>query len=453
MIHCFESMGLKLALDVGSGAVHLLDDASYDALSLWDNHTKDEIIKILGNKYGVQEAQELMDELLDMQKNELIDVDDTYTDEDIKRTGPPVIKAMCLLVAHDCNMRCKYCFADTGEFQMGVRQLLSADTGKKALDWLVSKSGNRKNLEVDFFGGEPLMNFGVVKQIVAYGRELEKTHNKIFKFTITTNGLAITDSVIDFVNKEMDNVVLSIDGRKEVHDYMRPGINGKSCYDIILKNAQKLVKARNQQQYYVRGTYTKYNKDFGKDIFLLADLGFEQISLEPVVAPESESYALTDDDLTDLYKEYDSIAQKYLERRRHGKWFSFFHYNIDLSGGPCIKKRLNGCGVGHEYVAVAADGTIYPCHQFVGKDEFKMGSVLDSSFDTYMQSVFGNNNVLHKSKCKECWAKFHCSGGCTANAYNFNKNITMPHDFECNIERKRLENAIAIYVHEQLDKQ
>ncbi|MDY6073161.1 MAG: thioether cross-link-forming SCIFF peptide maturase [Eubacteriales bacterium] len=452
MIHCFESMGLKLALDVGSGAVHLLDDPSYYALQLWDSLDKDEITTRLSEKYGSEVASDTMQELLQLEKDEMIDASDTYSDEEIKHDGPPVVKAMCLLAAHDCNMRCKYCFADTGEFQMGERKLLSAETGKKALDWLVKMSGNRKNLEVDFFGGEPLMNFKAVKEIVAYGRELEKKHNKKFKFTITTNGLAITNDVIDFVNKEMDNVVLSIDGRKEVHDFMRPGINGKSCYDLVLKNVKKLVEARKQQNYYVRGTYTKFNKDFCKDIFLLADEGFEQISVEPVVAPESEPYALTEADLEDLYKEYDKVAEKYLERRKNGKWFSFFHYNIDLAGGPCIKKRLNGCGVGNEYVAVAADGTIYPCHQFVGKEEFKMGSVLDESFDSYMQSVFANNNVLHKKKCVDCWAKFHCSGGCTANAYSFNKNITMPHEFECLIERKRLENAIAIYVHEQIDE-
>ena len=353
-------MGLKLALDVGSGAVHLLDDPSYYALQLWDSLDKDEITTKLSEKYGSEVANDTMQELLQLEKDEMIDASDTYSDEEIKHDGPPVVKAMCLLAAHDCNMRCKYCFADTGEFQMGERKLLSDETGKKALDWLVKMSGNRKNLEVDFFGGEPLMNFKAVKEIVAYGRELEKKHNKKFKFTITTNGLAITNDVIDFVNKEMDNVVLSIDGRKEVHDFMRPGINGKSCYDLVLKNVKKLVEARKQQNYYVRGTYTKFNKDFCKDIFLLADEGFEQISVEPVVAPESEPYALTEADLEDLYKEYDKVAEKYLERRKNGKWFSFFHYNIDLAGGPCIKKRLSGCGVGNEYVAVAADGTIYP---------------------------------------------------------------------------------------------
>lgn len=453
MIHCYEALGLKIALDIGSGSVHLPDDIAYEALQLWDSHSSEEIKEILQKKYSKEAVEETMAELLEMKAEGLIDVSDTYTKEELRMAGPSVIKAMCLLVAHDCNMRCKYCFADTGEFHMNNRSMLPAETGKKALDWLVSKSGNRQHLEVDFFGGEPLMNFKVVKEVVAYGRELEKKHNKIFKFTITTNGLAINDDVIEYCNKEMDNVVISLDGRKEVHDKMRPGIGGHSNYDRVLRNAKKLVEARNQQQYYVRGTFTKHNKDFAEDLFLLADEGFEQISMEPVVAPETEDYALTEADFQDLCEEYDRLAVRYLERRRNGKWFSFFHYNVDLSGGPCIKKRLNGCGVGNEYVAVSADGDIYPCHQFVGKEEFKMGSVLDNSFDTYMQGVFSNNHVLNKKECQACWAKFHCSGGCAANAYAFNKRINKPHNFECIVERKRLENAIAIYIHEQLDKQ
>lgn len=450
MIHCYEALGLKIALDVGSGSVHLPDDIAYEALKRWDSHTHEEIVEILNKQFEASAVKDTMQELLEMKEEGLIDVSDTYTDEELKREGPSVIKAMCLLVAHDCNMRCKYCFADTGEFHMSNRTMLKLDTGKKALEWLVKKSGNRKNIEVDFFGGEPMMNIKVVKELVAYGRELEKIHNKKFKFTITTNALHITDDIIEFCNKEMDNVVISIDGRKEVHDKMRPGVGGQSCYDRVLHNAKKLVEARNQQQYYVRGTYTQHNKDFGEDIFYLADQGFEQISIEPVVAPETEEYALTEKDYEDLCNEYDKLAVRYLERRKNGKWFSFFHYNVDLSGGPCIKKRLNGCGVGNEYVAVSADGDIYPCHQFVGKNEFLMGSVLNESFDTYMQGVFANNHVLNKEKCRNCWAKFHCSGGCTANAYSFNNNINIPHDFECSIERKRLENAIAIYIHEKL---
>lgn len=451
MIHCYEALGLKIALDIGSGSVHLPDDIAFEALKLWDSHSTEEIAKLLRRQFNSKLVDETMEELLEMKAEGLIDVSDTYTEEELQREGPSVVKAMCLLVAHDCNMRCKYCFADTGEFHMSSRTMLSADTGRKALDWLVSKSGERRHIEVDFFGGEPLMNFKVVKELVAYGRELEKKYDKVFKFTITTNALAINDDVIEYCNKEMENVVISIDGRKDVHDKMRPGINNRSNYDRVLANAKKLVEARNQQQYYVRGTYTKYNKDFAEDVFLLADEGFEQISIEPVVAPETEDYALTEADYEDLCREYDALALRYLERRKNGKWFSFFHYNVDLSGGPCIKKRLNGCGVGNEYVAVSAEGDIYPCHQFVGKTQFKMGSVLDKSFDTYMQGVFSNNNVLNKAKCRVCWAKFYCSGGCAANAYSFNKRINDPHDFECMIERKRLENAIAVYIHEHMD--
>lgn len=453
MIHCFEDMGLKIALDIGSGSVHLPDDAAYDALKMWDTHTQEQIEAELTNKYGKSIAEDTMAELLEMKQEGMIDTKDTYTDEEINREGPSVVKAMCLLVAQDCNMRCKYCFADTGEFHMQNRCLTSFETGKAALEWLVKMSGKRHQIEVDFFGGEPLMNFKVVKQLVAYGRELEKQYDKKFKFTITTNGLAINDKVIDFVNKEMDNVVISIDGRKEVHDKMRPGVNLKSCYDKVLSNTKKLVEARNQQQYYIRGTFTKHNMDFGKDIFFLADQGFEQISIEPVVAPETASYALTEKDLPVLFEEYDRLADAYLERRRNGKWFSFFHYNVDLSGGPCLKKRLNGCGVGNEYVAVSAEGDIYPCHQFVGQEKFKMGNVLSGEFNRNLQNTFANNHVLNKSKCRNCWAKFYCAGGCTANAQSFNNSISEPHEFECMVERKRLEKAIAIYIHEQLDKQ
>ncbi len=452
MIHCFEALGNKIALDVGSGSIFLPDDLAFDALKLWDNHSQDEIKSILEKSYDKALVAETLTELNEMKADGLIDANHNYTDEDLKMEGPSVVKAMCLLAAHDCNMRCKYCFADTGEFHMKNRIMLSYETGKAALDWLVKKSGNRKFLEVDFFGGEPLMNFETVKKIVAYGRELEKKHDKKFKFTITTNGLAINDENIEYMNKEMDNVVISIDGRKDVHDKMRPGVNQKSCYDVVLRNAKKLVDARNQQQYYIRGTYTKHNLDFADDIMYLADEGFEQISIEPVVAPENESYALTEADFPTMEKEYDRLAHMYMERRKNGKWFSFFHYNIDLTGGPCLKKRLNGCGVGNEYVAVSADGDIYPCHQFVGKDNYKMGSVLNNTFDKNMQGTFANNNVLHKEKCVNCWAKFYCAGGCTANAYNFNNNIAEPHDFECMVEKKRLENAIAIYIMENSDK-
>ena len=367
MIHLFEALGRKMALDVGSGAVMSLDDIAYDALSLLLEDRNADIAARLAEKYPREEAEETVAELRQLINEGYLDTPDDYSD--VKPADSGVVKAMCLHAAHDCNLRCKYCFADTGEYHMHSRCLLSAETGKKALDWLVAHSGKRKNLEVDFFGGEPLMNFPVIKEVVAYGRELEKRYGKVFKFTTTTNAVLMNDEIMDFLNREMDNVVISIDGRPEVHDRMRPTPNGKGSYDLIIEKAKKFARRRGQQRYYLRGTFTRYNLDFANDVLHLADQGFEQLSIEPVVTDESHDYALRESDLPRVFEEYERLGREYVIRRRNpDTWFSFFHFMVDLTGGPCLRKRLTGCGAGNEYVAVTADGDIYPCHQFVGRD-------------------------------------------------------------------------------------
>lgn len=450
MIHTFKAVGQPMALDVGSGAVHALDDLSYEALKLWDTHTRSQIRDALILTFPEQEVDEVLCELSELEKMGYLNAPDDYQSVNLAPAG--VVKAMCLHAAHDCNLRCQYCFASTGDFHMGARCLLSYDVGKAALDWLVEKSGNRVNLEVDFFGGEPLMNFPVVKQLVAYGRSLEKQHNKRFKFTITTNCLALNDEVTDFLNAEMDNVVLSIDGRKEVHDRMRPTENGKGSYDLVFPRAQAFVKKRGDKQYYVRGTFTAYNTDFANDVLHLADAGFEQVSVEPVVTDPAVPYALKEEHLPAVLDEYERLAHIYYERRKNGQWFNFFHFMIDLAGGPCLRKRLTGCGAGNEYVAVTPEGDIYPCHQFVGRDGYKMGSVLTGAFDADMQAVFHASHVLSKEKCRDCFAKYFCSGGCAANAEASSGSILEPSDMECRLGRKRLECAMALYAMEQADK-
>ena len=451
MIHTFKAVGQPMLLDVGSGAVHAIDDLAYDVLSLWNDHTEEEIRATLAAKYTGEELTEVIGELHQLEELGALNAPDNYDDvKQIKSAG--VVKAMCLHAVHDCNLRCRYCFAATGDFAMGRRCLLPYEVGKAALDWLVAHSGNRVSLEVDFFGGEPLMNFDVVKQLVAYGRSLEEPHHKKFKFTITTNCVLLDDDTIDFINREMSNVVLSLDGRPEVHDRMRPTVNGKGSQALILEKALKFAKSRGDKEYYVRGTYTHFNKDFGNDVLYLADQGFEQVSVEPVVAGPDCDYALQDGDLPELKAEYDRLAQIYYDRRKGDKWFNFFHFMVDLEGGPCLRKRLTGCGAGNEYVAVTPEGDIYPCHQFVGRRQFRMGSVLDDTFDRDMQAKFAANNVLSKEKCRECWARFYCSGGCLANAEAFNGDISKPHEIECELERKRLECAMAVYAKERHDR-
>lgn len=447
MIHLFKALDKPMALDVGSGAVHALDDIAFDALSLILEDANADIAGQLEEKYSRDEAEEVVAELRELIRLGYLDTPDDYSD--IEPADAGVVKAMCLHAAHDCNLRCKYCFADTGEFHMQSRSLLSVETGKKALDWLIAHSGKRRNLEVDFFGGEPLMNFTVIKEVVAYGRGLEKKHDKVFKFTTTTNAVAMDDEVIDFLNKEMSNVVISIDGRPEVHDRMRPTPNGKGSYDLIIKKAKRFVQKRGDKEYYLRGTFTGYNLDFAEDVLHLVNEGFEQLSIEPVVTDEGCEYAIKASDLPQVFDEYERLGKKYLEYRQNGKWFNFFHFMVDLTGGPCLKKRLTGCGAGNEYVAVTPEGDIYPCHQFVGRDGMRMGSVVDDTFDTELQKVFQRNHVLSKEKCSKCWARFYCSGGCQANAHAFNGDISKPYEMECKLEQKRLECALAICAIEQ----
>ena len=436
-------------LDVNSGCVHVVDELTYDIVALYQTTDKEDITKQMLSKYEKdsvtqQEIEEVIKEIEELKEAGNLFSEDIYKDYifDVKKRQT-VVKALCLHIAHDCNLKCRYCFAEEGEYK-GHRELMSYEVGKKAFDFLIENSGNRRNLEVDFFGGEPLMNFDVVKQLVAYGRELEKHHDKKFRFTLTTNGVLLNDDIMEFANKEMANVVLSIDGRKDVHDYMRPTRNDKGSYELIMPKFQKLAESRNQNNYYVRGTFTHHNLDFSKDVLHLADLGFKQISVEPVVSQPEEPYAITEEDIATICAEYDSLAKEMIQRKKEGRDFNFFHFMIDLTGGPCVAKRLSGCGSGTEYLAVTPWGDFYPCHQFVGNEEFIMGNVFDGINRTDIIDCFKQCNVYSKPKCQECFAKYYCSGGCAANSYNFHGNINDAYDIGCELQRKRVECALMI---------
>lgn len=439
-------------LDVPSGAVHVVDDIVYDLIPLLEP-----LIKGGGQRqaladfatgqklpYGQNEIAEAVDEILELYQADMLYTEDIYeTYIDNFKNRETVVKALCLHIAHDCNLACRYCFAGEGEYR-GRRALMSYEVGKKALDFLVASSGSRVNLEVDFFGGEPLMNWQVVKDLVAYGRSLEQPHHKKFRFTLTTNGILLDKEILEFANKEMSNLVLSIDGRKEIHDLMRPHRGGQGSYDEIVPRFQMAAQSRGQTNYYVRGTFTHHNTDFASDVLHLADLGFQQISVEPVVAPETEEYAITQEDVPKLLQEYDKLAQEIIRRRREGKGFNFFHFMIDLEGGPCVYKRLSGCGSGTEYLAVTPWGDLYPCHQFVGQEEFLLGNVEEGILRKDICDAFRECNVYAKEACKDCFARFYCSGGCAANAYNFTGNINGTYDIGCQLQRKRVECAIMI---------
>ena len=443
MIHQYKNNGYNIVLDVCSGSVHVVDDLVYDVIALYEELSLDDIVKQL-SKYPENEIREAYDEITELKEAGQLFTEDVYKDAIIDfKKRKTVVKALCLHIAHDCNLACKYCFAEEGEYH-GGRALMSYEVGKKAMDFLIANSGNRVNLEVDFFGGEPLMNFQVVKDLVAYGRSKEKEFNKKFRFTLTTNGMLLDDDVMEFANKEMANVVLSIDGRKEVHDFMRPTRNGKGSYDLIIDKFKKMAEMRHQTNYYVRGTFTHYNLDFSKDVLHLADMGFKQISAEPVVAPDDMDYAIREEDLPKLFEEYDALAKEMVEREKEGKGFNFFHFMIDLTGGPCLYKRLSGCGSGTEYLAVTPWGDLYPCHQFVGMEQFKLGNVDTGIEKTDIVDEFKLCNVYAKDKCKDCFARFYCSGGCAANSYNFHGNLLDAYDVGCELERKRVECAIMI---------
>lgn len=444
MVHQYKNNGYNIVLDVNSGAVHVVDDVMYDVIPMYEKNTKEEIVDSLKGTYGEAEIAEAWEEVKELAEDDQLFTKDEYEGYiDQFKTRPTVVKALCLHIAHDCNLACRYCFAEEGEYH-GRRALMSFEVGKAALDFLIANSGNRRNLEVDFFGGEPLMNFDVVKQLVAYGREQEKIHNKNFRFTLTTNGVLLNDDIMEFANKEMGNVVLSIDGRKEVHDFMRPFRKGAGSYDLIVPKFQKFADSRNQEKYYVRGTFTHHNLDFSEDVLHLADLGFKQISVEPVVAQPTEDYALREEDLPQLFEEYDKLAVEMIKRHKEGKDFNFFHFMIDLEGGPCVAKRLSGCGSGTEYLAVTPWGDFYPCHQFVGNEKFLMGNVYEGIKNTELQNEFKCCNVYAKDKCRDCFARFYCSGGCAANSYNFHGSITDAYDVGCELEKKRVECAIMI---------
>ena len=454
MLHKFSMNGINVLMDIYSGAVHAVDDVAYDIADLYPEMNADELAEKFADKYSREQIDEAVEELKELKDAGMLYTEDEYEGvlEQVKNRAP-VVKALCLHVAHDCNLKCRYCFAEEGEYH-GKRSLMSAEVGKKAIDFIIANSGKRRNLEVDFFGGEPLMNFDVVKEIVEYGREQEKLHDKNFRFTITTNGILLDDEKQKYINENMHNVVLSLDGRKEVNDYMRPRAGGQGSYDIIVPKFQKLAESRNQTDYYLRGTFTHNNLDFSKDVFHIADdLGFKQVSVEPVVAEATESYAITENDLDTIFEEYEKLAEQLYIRHKTGeKDFNFFHFMVDLTGGPCIAKRLSGCGSGTEYLAVTPEGDLYPCHQFVGQEEYKIGSVYNGIENTAIREEFANCNVYTKPDCKKCWAKFYCSGGCMANACHYAGDIMGTYEIGCKLQRKRIECAIMIKAKLMLDE-
>ena len=459
MIHQYINNGYYIVMDVNSGSVHSADPVFYDAVQVLAEEAKipdmekpkklpKEAVNLvkerLSGKYPDTEIAEVLEDI-----QELIDMEQLFTEDIYKeyvadfKKRKTVVKALCLHIAHDCNLACRYCFAEEGEYH-GRRALMSYEVGKKALDFLIANSGNRQHLEVDFFGGEPLMNWDVVKRLVEYGRSQEKEHNKKFRFTLTTNGVLLNDEIMEFCNKEMSNVVLSLDGRKEVNDHMRPFRNGKGSYDLIVPKFQKFAELRGDKDYFVRGTFTNKNLDFGEDVLHYADLGFKKMSMEPVVAEPTEDYAIREEDLPQILAEYDRLAAEYVKRHKEGRGFTFFHFMVDLKQGPCVAKRLSGCGSGTEYLAVTPWGDLYPCHQFVGKEEFLLGNVDTGVTNTAIRDEFKLCNVYAKEKCKDCFARFYCSGGCAANSYNFHGSITDAYDIGCEMQKKRIECAVMI---------
>ena len=453
MIHKFKAKDICILLDTNSGGVHVIDDVTFDLLDHaeppFEKECPKNVMDILKENYTEEEIKEAYADILELYDNKLLYSDDVYGDYSKTVVESP-IKAMCLHISHDCNLRCKYCFASTGDFGKG-RKLMPFEVGKAAIDFLLEKSVGRENLEVDFFGGEPLMNFDVVKQIVEYARSKEEEYHKNFRFTITTNGMLLDDDTIDYINKEMYNVVLSIDGRKEVNDRMRVRVDGSGCYDRILPKFKKLVDGRGDKEYYVRGTYTKYNLDFSEDVMHLYEAGFDEISVEPVIESPEEAYAITEEDLDQIYAEYDKLVDRIGAIRKNGKHINFFHFMIDLDQGPCVIKRLRGCGSGNEYQSITPDGDIYPCHQFVGHDEYKMGNIEEGTFNNDIKKEFAGCHVYSKPACQECWARFYCSGGCNANNFVFNGDIHKAYELSCKIQRKRIECAILMKVLEQLE--
>ena len=452
MIHRYKLNGYNIVLDVFSGSVHVVDDLAYDVIGLYEDKSADEMIPLMLEKYSGDseiDETEIRDCIADIEelKNEgKLFTSDDYADLafDFKARNT-VVKALCLHVAHTCNLNCEYCFASQGKYH-GDRALMSFEVAKQAIDFLIENSGSRRNLEVDFFGGEPLMNFEVVKEITAYCRSIEKEKGKNFRFTLTTNGVLLDDEVIDFANKECHNVVLSLDGRKEVHDRLRKTVNGVGSYDVIVPKFKHFVERRGNRGYYMRGTFTHNNTDFTNDIFHMADLGFTELSMEPVVCPPDDPYALTYDDLPVLFEQYEILAKDMLRREKEGKPITFYHYMLDLGSGPCIYKRISGCGSGTEYMAVTPWGDLYPCHQFVGDPKYLLGNVYDGITNTAVQDEFKLCNAYARPDCKDCWAKLYCSGGCAANAYHATGKVTGTYKYGCELFKKRMECAIMMKV-------
>ncbi len=446
MIHKFSMNGYNIVLDVNGGAVHVVDEVAYNLLDHYKEKSLDEIIKELSENYTEDQIKEAYNEIKTLEDEGLLYTVDTYKHHPNFIDRKKVVKALCLHVAHDCNLKCEYCFAAQGDFG-GAKELMSFEVGKKAIDYLIANSGNRRNLEIDFFGGEPLMNFEVVKQLVEYGRSVEKENNKNIRFTITTNGVLLDDDKIKYINENMHNVVLSLDGRKEVNDRMRPTLNDKGSYDIIMPKFKKLVESRPKDKYYyIRGTFTRENLDFSEDVLHFADEGFELTSVEPVVDDEINPFALREEDMETVFNEYEKLAVKYSDRLLNGENFKFFHFMIDLNQGPCVIKRITGCGAGNEYLAITPNGDIYPCHQFVGKDEYKLANINDEEIviPRELTDTFKNAHVYSKEDCQNCWNKFYCSGGCHANAVNFNGDVMKPYELGCEMQKKRTECSIMI---------
>lgn len=448
MVHTFRQNGYNVALDSVSGSVHCVDDVAFDVINAYENTSRDEIIRTVSSKHNVSEQDviECLEDVDGLKAEGLLFAEDTFR-PDVEKLAKrdTVIKALCLHVAHTCNLNCEYCFAAQGKYH-GERALMSFEVGKRALDFLVENSGTRHNLEVDFFGGEPLMNFDVVKKLVEYARSIENEKGKHFRFTLTTNGMLIDDDVIDFANREMDNVVLSLDGRREVNDRFRKTAGGQGSFDVIVPKFQKFVKARGDKSYYMRGTFTHFNPDFTKDIQTMLDLGFNELSMEPVVCPPADAYALTEEDKQTVLKEYEKLAVMMLEREKQGKPFTFYHYMLDLEGGPCIYKRISGCGSGTEYLAVTPTGELYPCHQFVGNKDYLMGDIWQGVTRTDTRDKFKRCNAYSRKECDDCWARLYCSGGCAANAYNATGDINGVYSYGCELFKKRIECAVALQI-------
>ena len=451
MVHQYKLNGYNIVLDTCSGSVHTVDEVAYDIIALYKDKNADEIVKEITEKYSditPEDVRLCLDDVKYLEENGKLFTPDTYEGMafDFKNRNT-VIKALCLHVAHTCNLNCEYCFASQGKYH-GERALMSFEVGKRALDFLIENSGTRRNLEVDFFGGEPLMNWDVVKELVSYARVQEKIHNKNFRFTLTTNGMLIDDDVIEFSNKEMSNVVLSLDGRKDVHDRLRVDYMGRGSYDTIVPKFQDFVKRRGDKNYYMRGTFTHKNIDFTNDIFHMADLGFTELSMEPVVCAPEDASALTQDDLPILFDQYELLAKEMIKRKKEGRPFTFYHYMLDLKNGPCIYKRISGCGSGTEYMAVTPTGDLYPCHQFVGDTKYLLGNIWDGVTNKEIQNEFKLCNAYARPECNDCWAKLYCSGGCAANSYHASGKITGIYEYGCELFKKRIECAVMIQVAE-----